>query len=533
MKGRLLVILGFVSTIIFPIFPARASAATSTSTATVIISEIKLGGDSYSQGADQPKDSQEFITLFNQSNTDIDLSGWVLEYAKSTYDKSYCSDSNWIGHNISGSASQTLLSGTLKSGQVSTPIIRSLTDNAAGSLHLADLSDKNNPVVQDLVGWGASAPCFKTNTTGIPSNGKSIKRFLGCNNLPIDTSDNSKDFSTNQPPSPGTLNYPLLNTCQQDESATNPESSQLIQTCEGAMISEILPNPSGTDANSEFIELFNPTASAITLQGCSLQTTANTNTYSFTNINLQPGEYRAFYSLETSLTLPNSAGGTVWLLSPNTELQAVTYLSGLDDNVSWANYNGSWQASYQPTPNAANILLSTKPCPVGEERNSDTGYCHTVASLTTSNLSVCKEGQERNPETNRCRAIVTASATKNSSAKSKSNLVPCKAGQERNSATNRCKSIVTTASAKLKPCPVGQQRNLQTNRCRKVSSNGASGKLASVKDSASGSISKNPHWWLAGFAAFGASSYGIYEWRQEVLQYFRRFTAKLPFISAK
>jgi type II secretory pathway pseudopilin PulG len=78
MKGRLLVILGFVSTIIFPIFPDRASAATSTSTATVIISEIKLGGDSYSQGADQPKDSQEFITLFNQSNTDIDLSGWVL-----------------------------------------------------------------------------------------------------------------------------------------------------------------------------------------------------------------------------------------------------------------------------------------------------------------------------------------------------------------------------------------------------------------------------------------------------------------------
>jgi hypothetical protein len=38
---------------------------------------------------------------------------------------------------------------------------------------------------------------------------------------------------------------------------------------------------------------------------------------------------------------------------------------------------------------------------------------------------------------------------------------------------------------------------------------------------------------LAGFAAFGASSYGVYEWRQEVLQYFRRFTAKLPFISAK
>jgi hypothetical protein len=54
-----------------------------------------------------------------------------------------------------------------------------------------------------------------------------------------------------------------------------------------------------------------------------------------------------------------------------------------------------------------------------------------------------------------------------------------------------------------------------------------------VKDVASGSLTDNPHWWLAGFAAFGASSYGVYEWRQEVLQYFRRFTAKLSFISAK
>jgi hypothetical protein len=533
MKGRILVTLAFLSTIIFPIFPAHVSAETNASAGSLIISEIKLGGDSFSQGTDQPKDSQEFITLFNQSNTDKDLSNWILEYAKPNFDKSFCSESNWIAHSISGSASQTILSGTLKAGQVSTPIVRSLTDNAAGSLHLIDSSNKNNPVIQDLVGWGASAPCFNTNTIGIPSNGKSIKRFLDCNNLPIVTGDDSKDFTTNQPPSPGSLNYPQLNTCQQDESTTNQEDPQSTRTCEGIVISEILPNPSGADANNEYIELFNSTTSVVSIQGCSLQTTANTNTYNFKNLSLQPGEYHAFYSTETRLTLPNTAGGTVWLLTPNTELQAVTYLSDLDDDVSWTNYDGAWQASFQPTPNAANILLTTKPCPAGEERNTATGYCHTVATLTTSNLSVCKEGQERNPETNRCRAIVTASTTKNNSLKSKSSLVPCKAGQERNAATNRCRSIVTTASAKLKPCPTGQQRNPQTNRCRKVSSSGVAGKLASVKDSTTGSITKNPHWWLAGFAAFGASSYGVYEWRQEVLQYFRRFIAKLPFISAK
>jgi hypothetical protein len=515
MKWRLVTLVTFLGTIILPIFSLNTASADPAALPAVIISEIKLGGDSFSQGADQPKDPQEFVTLFNQSNTAVDLAGWTLEYAKITFDKTFCADSSWISHNVSSSSSQTVLSGILQPGQVSTPIARSLTDNTAASMHLVNASNKNNPVVEDLVGWGTGAPCSENTIVTTPSNGKSIKRYLDCNNLPIDTDNNGSDFAANQPPSPATLGNPYLISCQDNATNGQPQNQQ---TCEGIIISELLPNPAGTDTNNEYIELYNPTASAISLQGCSLQTNGNSKVFNFGNVTLQPGEYHAFYDSGTGLNLPNAAGGTVWLLSPNTELQAIAYPSNLGDDIAWALITGAWKQTYQPTPNAANILVASKPCLEGETRNPDTGYCHGSAVLSTSTLSICKPGEERNPATNRCRAVNLSSG---------STLATCKSGQERNPATNRCRAIATTASASLKPCAAGQERNPATNRCRKSAAAGATSKIASVKDSVSGSISNSPHWWVAGFAAVGATSYGVYEWRQEVLLYLSRLKSRL------
>jgi hypothetical protein len=549
MQWKFGITLSFLFSLIIPATPVpKVHADSVTPTSEVVISEVKLGGDSYSQGTDQPKDPQEFITLYNQTKSDIDLTGWVIEYAKTTFDKTYCSDTNWISHSVSSSASQTSLSGILKAGQVSTPIVRSLTDNTAASLHLVNSSDKTNPAVEDLVGWGTNAPCSETSATAIPSNGKSIKRYLDCSNLPIDSNDNSKDFAANQPPSPGTLSNPFLNSCQDNSQQATPAADQSAPTCEGVLISEILPNPSGTDTGNEFIELYNPTSNVVSLQGCSMQTTGNSKIYNLTN-SMQPGEYHAFYSSETGLSLPNSAGGTAWLLSPTTELQAVTYQTDLGDDVSWAIVNNLWQSSFQPTPNASNVLVTTKPCPEGEERNPDTGYCHSVATLTTSNLSACPEGQTRNTATNRCRTTVASSTTLSSCKEGQTrnpstnrcvstsslstSLTSCKPGQERNPATNRCKAVATTAVAALKPCPAGQTRNPSTNRCRKNSNSGSTGKIASVKDVTAGSIANNPHWWAAGFAAVGATSYGVYEWRQEVWQRLSKIKSIIPRISAR
>lgn len=518
MKKCVVVLGGFLVTVLLPIFAVLPASATETTDIipAVIISEIKLGGDSYSQGLNQPKDPQEFITLYNQSDTEVDLQGWTLEYAKVTFDKAFCGDADWMAHSVNGSVSLSELSGSLKPHQVSTPIVRSLTDKVEGSLRIVNRSDALNPTVQDLVGWGINAPCAENNPTSIPANGTSLKRFLDCDsNNPLDTNDNNLDFATDQPPSPGSLDSPYVTDCQQD---TTTDQSQTPQpTCEGVIISEFLPNPAGADTGNEYIELYNPTGETISLTGCSLQTSASSKTYNFSDAALQSKEYQAFYNEETGLTLSNSNGGTVWLLSPTTELQAITYPSDLDDNDSWALSGGSWYATYKLTPGASNIIEEFKPCPAGQQRNPATGYCRNVVTLTTSTLGTCPAGKVRNPATNRCRYIASSGST----------LTPCKPGQTRNPATNRCKAVATLASASLKPCAPGQERNPSTHRCRKATSANASN-LPNVKDVASGSIASNPHWLLAGLAIAGATSYGIYEWRQEVLQLLSRLKTKLP-----
>jgi hypothetical protein len=326
------------------------------------------------------------------------------------------------------------------------------------------------------------------------------------------------DFVTNQPPSPGILNSPYITTCQED---TPEEPAPIPQpTCEGVIINEILPNPSGSDTGNEFIELYNPTNKTISLSGCSLQVSASGKVYNFSNIAIISGQYKAFYNSETGLTLPNSAGGTVWLLSPTTELQSIAYGSNLDDDQAWALLADNWKSTYQPTPNNPNIDQPLQTCPEGEERNLSTGYCNAAASLTTATISGCKEGQERNPETNRCRAIASSSS---------SSLTPCQPGQERNPDTNRCRSVGGTASA-LQPCAEGQERNPDTNRCRKSTSSKVDG-LATVKDVNSGSVANNPKWWLAGLVATGALSYGVYEWRQEIAEFLGKLKVKFPFFS--
>src|SRR5262249_50056444 len=157
-------------------------------------------------------------------------------------------------------------------------------------------------------------------------NDKSIERFLDCaQSFPVDTDNNSADFALNSSSNPSNLSGQYVTSCQpvstpaagnNDPTGTPNPVTGTTPTCEGVLITEILPNPAGTDAGHEYIELYNPTSSSISLDGCSLQTSSSSKKFSFSGTTLQPNEYKAFYDSATGLTLPNSAGGTAYLLSP-------------------------------------------------------------------------------------------------------------------------------------------------------------------------------------------------------------------------
>lgn len=465
----------------------------------LFISELKIRNDS--AGYD------EFIELYNSSAIQLDLNNFYLDYQSST---------------ASSPTRQQIANGLLAPGQLFTLAKQpaQIADSAAtpfsslsdtgGTLKLVDSTEN----ILDEVAWSNSAtPTAPIVSVPSSSSTKSLSRGQDENGWPLFV-----DAWVLGVPSPlSSVLAPLPPEEPVEEPTDEPEPPAL--TCEGVIITELLPNPSGSDTGNEFIELYNPTAEVISLASCSLQTTANSKVYTFTNGQLQPEEYKAYYDTVTGLTLPNSAGGTVWLLSPSEELQAITYDGGAPDDISWALFDSGWLATYQPTPNAANVLLATKPCPAGQVRNEETNRCQTIASLAVAVLAPCQPGQERNLATNRCRSVLGSAI----------GLVPCKEGQERNPATNRCRSIDDA----LADCAEGQERNPETNRCRKVGAGGADQVLAEVKDVPAPLVSNSPKWWLAGFAAVGSVGYGFYEWRHDLANLAVKIRRKLPHNSSK
>lgn len=501
---------------------ASVSAQTDTSQVSrLLITEVKLTNQGVS----------EFVTIYNPTDEAVSLDEFeiYIEYAKPGLPPSLCTLSDWAsGGSLS---SKRKLTGVMEA-YAAYSLSYSLTDKVGGSLRL--VSQQPSYVVLSEVHWGGStsqAPC-SMEYASIPLDGMSLQRRIDCkSNLPVVTGVSAVDFALTATPSYGVYGGMLTSDCNDPELPVEPKEPAQI-SCEGVIISEVLPNPLGVDAGREYIELYNQTDDVVNLQGCTLQLRGGKQ-HVFGVVSLEPWSYRAFSDVETGLVLPNSAGATIWLVSAEqTEISYVIYPAGLEDDTAWALIDGAWQVTYASTPGAYNVSLPVKPCLVGQERNSTTNRCVSKTVESTAPVS-CKEGQERNPETSRCRTIASTTT-----------LTPCRADQERNPDTNRCRVIVSSGAA-LKPCAVDQERNPDTNRCRKVASASTlaackqgqernpdtnrcrkvttkSDQIASVKDVEAGVSASKTSWYITGAIMIAAAAYAIYEWRQDIMIRVRR-----------
>lgn len=497
----------FVAALFLGVFDARlVQAAPVIPIPNLLISEVQTGS--------AVSANQEFVEIYNVSGVWADLTGWYLEY-KSATGTTWTTKATLSGGLEAHSYRLIATANYLDPGSIlMTPGLA----GTGGHLRLVTEVD-NNHIVADMIGWGTADSAEGGSSAMVPLAGNSTQRCT-TDAIMLDTGVNGQDFREASP-TPG---HELSCSLTSDE----PVGSS---SCEGIIITELVPNPSGPDTGNEYIELYNPTPAPITLGGCVLHVTT-TNTFTLPQESLLPESYRVYTGAETGLTLPNTSGGTIYLLSAgNTELSSSTYPSNLADDVSWAWFDTSWELTYLPTPGAANNFQPIKPCPEGQERNEGTGRCRIVT--TTEVTPPCPEGQVRNAETNRCRGTSTIQAATTACASGQeknpatgrcrtitetASLTPCKPGQERNPATNRCRSVAA-ATTSNKPCPVGQERNQATNRCRKVATVAAQ-QTVGVHEVAAASPSTSMGWWAAGIIAAGAIGYAIFEWRQEI---FRRF----------
>lgn len=512
----------------------------------VLISEIKLGG----AVAGQPT---QFVELFNDSANPIDLAGWSLEYAKvsSTISSSDCSSPDWKAIDASSNVRKDNLSGVVQPrGRII--FETSLNDNVGGSLRLKQTAvDQSSVSIFDLVGWGSSgspAKCYETAQAIIPANGSSIKRIFDNDGHPIDTDNNSTDFSlTGQLPSPE-VDPPVVTPDPDPMPDPDPEPEPTTETYLPVTISELLPNPSSpqTDDEDEFVEIYNPNNEAVNLEGYKIQTGLNFNySYTLPAIQIASKSYLALDSAQTNLTLSNTSS-VARVLDPG---GAVNHTSDIYDKVgegeSWALVDGEWVVTDQVTPNEPNLgptqlFIDTggkggiTPCPPGKFRNPETNRCKNIVassslvpcnsnqyrspetnrcrlkSAATRTLQACNSDQYRNPETNRCKKIAVLA----------SSLKPCESDQFRNPETNRCKKI--DSGSLLKACEKGSVRNKETNRCRKVAGVNTAGGLESVATATANPVS-NGALAVVGAGLFG---YGVYEYRSELKKYFNRLRKK-------
>ena len=515
MRIRLPVLLFYVLSLCAAVMQIPAVRADTMETSAVIINEVRLGGAELT--LENGTKVREYITLYNQTDQTVSLDHWRIEYAKSSFDPAYCLADNWSIHASSSIVSVAVLSGTIEPFSVSGPIARQLNDSGSGSLRLSSAADPDSVVVHDVLGWGPDAPCEEGSSSTAPITGstsnKSLFRFLDCTtDAPIDTNDNSKDFYINTS-APGIFGATYVEPCEETPEDTVSEEILEIPeppSCNGLMISEILPNPVGTDKYNEYIELFNPTSEPVRLDDCLLKTSGSTRQYRFpAGSEIAAGEYRAFYDDVTGLTLVNAAGGSV-LLAGTDEEYTIDYPGGLKSDEAWAYIDGVWQSTLLPTPSAKNMrppavladiddVEVPAPCPDGKYRNPETNRCRNIQA-TVSQLVPCKPGQIRSLETNRCRNVATLV----------SSLVPCRPGQERNPETNRCRNIQSSTTDR-KPCEDGYERNPDTNRCRKIVKPKSSAALESLDTS---SPSFNSIFIAAG--SVGVIGYGAYEYRRDM-----------------
>jgi len=535
---------------IFEFFTAQVYAIS----ADMVIAQVQAGSLDGEGAA-----TQEFVSIYNNSGHEVDISNWCLANKNNISFACFTpSTANETLH-LPSYRYATISSDSFAKQLVNVPDVVYVTTNKTSGSIVAGKDNLTlinaNGVVVDGVEW----------STALDGGSTLQRQFVAeSSNQMIDT-DNMSDFqktgslvvpasglteqvvvidvcpnvSGPQPVLPDDMELNANGDCvSHDECSNLPDIQTAIpdgfkrgadSSCVLGLlplqITELLPNAAGSDSGNEYIEIYNPNDTDVSLSYYFLYTGSDyTHFYSFPiGSRIAAKQYLAFYNNEIKFTLVNTTSSVRLRPIDNSFIDDTPVYENPDEGMAWAVIDGAWQYTNQPTPGGANLSsLATEsndteeassnlvPCAPNQYRNPETNRCKLI-STSTSSLLPCKEGQYRSEETNRCRSIVS----------DVSSLIPCAEGQERNPATNRCRSITATLGVStLTPCKPGQERNPETNRCRNIVKSMPTADYA-PEQTESKTDNSVMFWSLTGLGAT-AFGYGLWEWRREISGIFRK-----------
>lgn len=369
----------------------------------------------------------QFITLYNATDTALDMSKYQLEYFNN-YDLSKATSSKLIA--LSGivpphgyfmvNDSTLLLCYQLTINSVSLGL-----SSTSGLVEVLAFNQSSpggpiSPVLQDYVGWS------KTAAPGAQTLPASTSAFL--QRQPVDTANNplvtapgAGSWLSVQPDSVnpcalvgtgGNGTAPIQTGLSQLLPSTEPPAT-IAELAGGSVaggvaapvmpasdiglmapiVTELLPNPPGTgnDSNDEFIELYNPNPVSFDLSGFGLQSgTTSLRTFMFPpGTSLPAQSFKAFYSKVTNLSLSNTSG-QVKLLDPfGNNIAAAEPYGTAADGQAWALAKGKWYWTTSPTPDKANVIHQ----PPAKKSSAKTTTSKSKSVKTTSgNVKTAKTG---------------------------------------------------------------------------------------------------------------------------------------------
>lgn len=238
----------------------------------IVISEIKLAGDTA---------TDEFVELYNPTNTTVPLDGWRL-----TKKTSSGTESNLVSSLEGSIPAYGYFLIAHPNSTVSNPdITYSASSNSLTSNNTVVLYSDSGETVVDKVGMGEASD-KESQTALVPDTGTSLERkaFASSTSESMitgvdkergnseDTNNNASDFVLRETPEPQTSNSPL----EQPNNGSSPTVTQspsvsptvtitptTTPTNNHIVISEV--QFSGNTSDDEFIELYNPNNSTVDL----------------------------------------------------------------------------------------------------------------------------------------------------------------------------------------------------------------------------------------------------------------------------
>ncbi len=380
-----------------------SSKVTAADAPSLVISQLKITSS-----------NGQFITLYNATDAELDMSKYQLEYFNN-YDLGKATSSKLIPltgvvpphgyYMVNDDALRLCYQLTVDSTSLG-------WSSTAGLVEVFGYNQSGPggsvvPILQDYVSWSKTAV---NGAQALPSDTSTFLRRqpVDAQNNPSVESAGSGSWQSVQPDPanpcniisttgvpiaaptglgqllPGSEPAATIISVAADSGQTAPSMPAADIGLQAPSVSELLPNPNGTgnDATDEFIELYNPNSKVFDLSGFILQTgMTTTRNYVFpAGSSLPAGGFVAFHASKTGLSLSNS-GSQVKLLDPfGNSISASGAYGTAKDGQSWALAKGKWYWTTQPTPAKANVIKQ----PTDAKKSTKKSSSKTKASAKTA-----------------------------------------------------------------------------------------------------------------------------------------------------